>query len=58
MWFRSSHCDDKEFACVEVRLTPGAVDVRDSTDPDGPALTFPSESWTVFLGMLKDQGWA
>ncbi|MFE3502974.1 DUF397 domain-containing protein [Kitasatospora sp. NPDC059160] len=56
-WFKSSYCDDKEFACVEIRVVgPGAVAVRDSTDPDGPVLAFPAESWTAFLRMAGDSG--
>ncbi|MFI8461176.1 DUF397 domain-containing protein [Kitasatospora sp. NPDC085464] len=54
-WFTSSYCDDKEFACVEIRRAPGTVTVRDSKDPDGPVLTFPGESWAGFLGMLKSE---
>ncbi|MFG3229296.1 DUF397 domain-containing protein [Kitasatospora sp. NPDC048194] len=52
-WFKSSYCDNKQFACVEVRREPGAVAVRDSKDPDGPVLTFPGESWALFISMLR-----
>ncbi|WP_317620043.1 DUF397 domain-containing protein [Streptomyces sp. CBMA156] len=32
---------------------PGAVPVRDSKDPDGPALLFPSSSWTSFIEAVR-----
>ncbi|MGP4002969.1 DUF397 domain-containing protein [Streptomyces sp. 8N706] len=32
---------------------PGLVPVRDSKDPDGPALVFPAASWATFIGELK-----
>ncbi|MEH1016603.1 DUF397 domain-containing protein [Micromonospora sp. CPCC 206060] len=40
--------------CVEVadNLT-GIVGVRDSKDPDGPALTFTPTAWTAFLDTVK-----
>lgn len=33
---------------------PGIVPVRDSKDPDGPALVFPAASWTAFIAEVKD----
>jgi hypothetical protein len=32
---------------------PGAVPVRDSKVPHGPALAFPADSWAAFIGELK-----
>ncbi|MEV7976327.1 DUF397 domain-containing protein [Streptomyces sp. NPDC086519] len=32
---------------------PGAVPVRDSKTPDGPALIFEAGSWAAFIGKLK-----
>ena len=32
---------------------PGAVPVRDSKAPDGPALIFEADSWAAFIGKLK-----
>jgi Domain of unknown function (DUF397) len=40
--------------CVEVGTAPQSVAVRDSKDPDGPALVFSESEWDVFLGHLKD----
>lgn len=38
--------------CVEVRLAPHAVDVRDSKDRQGPVLTFEPDRWRAFLTTL------
>ncbi|TWF94722.1 DUF397 domain-containing protein [Saccharopolyspora dendranthemae] len=38
--------------CVEVAFVSEAVAVRDSKDPDGPALAFPADSWRRFLSSL------
>ena len=35
--------------CVEVAPTPDAVLVRDSKDPDGPALAVSRTAWRAFL---------
>jgi len=36
--------------CVEVaRNLPGVVAVRDSKDPDGPALVFTADEWRAFV---------
>ncbi|WP_131738568.1 DUF397 domain-containing protein [Actinomadura roseirufa] len=37
-WRRSSHSGDNGGDCVELAGLPGGVAVRDSKDPDGPAL--------------------
>ncbi|MGW6912795.1 DUF397 domain-containing protein [Kitasatospora sp. NPDC054939] len=47
-WRKSSHSGGNG-ACVEFRVpAAGAVDVRDSKDPEGPQLCFSSEAWTAF----------
>ena len=33
--------------------SPGAVPVRDSKVPHGPALTFGAGTWAAFIGELK-----
>ncbi|GAB2595305.1 DUF397 domain-containing protein [Streptomyces capparidis] len=49
-WRKSSHSGDTGGDCVEVAaLSPGVVAVRDSKDPDGPALTFTPEAFTAFV---------
>ncbi|MFD8083041.1 DUF397 domain-containing protein [Kitasatospora sp. NPDC059722] len=36
--------------CVEVAPEfPGLVPVRDSKDPNGPALVFPADAWRSFV---------
>ena len=35
------------------RDLPGAVAVRDSKDPDGPALAFAPEQWQSFTTQVK-----
>lgn len=41
--------------CVEVaRNLPGAVAVRDSKDPDGPALIFTPTDWKAFTAEIKN----
>ncbi|MFF9038546.1 DUF397 domain-containing protein [Streptomyces sp. NPDC014892] len=46
--------DDAGGACVEVKkLADGRVAVRQSTDPDGPALLFTPREMTTFLAGVK-----
>ncbi|MFC5034836.1 DUF397 domain-containing protein [Streptomyces sp. So13.3] len=47
-WRKSSHSSDEGGNCVEVAAHPAAVHVRDSKDPDGPALTFTPAAWADF----------
>ncbi|MEU5538222.1 DUF397 domain-containing protein [Streptomyces sp. NPDC020362] len=47
--------DDAGGACVEVKqLADGRVAVRQSTDPDGPALVFTSREMSSFLSGVKE----
>ncbi|MGW5140498.1 DUF397 domain-containing protein [Nocardia beijingensis] len=47
-WFKSSHSGGGA-DCVEVaHLAGGAVGVRDSKNPTGPALIFPPGEWDAF----------
>ncbi|NES16937.1 MULTISPECIES: DUF397 domain-containing protein [Micromonospora] len=40
--------------CVEVADNlPGVVAVRDSKDPQGPALTFTPEEWSAFVTFAR-----
>jgi hypothetical protein len=39
--------------CVEVRLDPTTVAVRDSKDTGGPQLTLQSRNWQQFLDAVK-----
>ncbi|WP_280358533.1 DUF397 domain-containing protein [Nocardia otitidiscaviarum] len=48
-WFKSSRSANQE-ACVETaHLANGAVGVRDSKDPTGPALIFAPVAWDAFV---------
>ncbi|MGW4647983.1 DUF397 domain-containing protein [Kitasatospora sp. NPDC004289] len=52
-WRKSSHSGGGG-ACVEVAdHVPGLVPVRDSKDPDGPALLFPAVSFSAFVRAVK-----
>ena len=51
-WRRSSHSTAAN-TCVEAGALPsGRVAVRDSKDPSGPALLFPTQAWTTFVWSL------
>lgn len=55
VWRKSTKSGDNGGACVEVAGNlPGIVAVRDSKNPDGPALIFTPEEWRVFIGGAKD----
>jgi hypothetical protein len=54
-WRKSSYSNNGEGACVEVSDgLPGIVPVRDSKDPHGPALVFPTQAWAAFLAGVKE----
>jgi hypothetical protein len=53
-WRKSSYSQANGGECIEVAdsLT-NLVPVRDSKDPEGPALTFPASAWTAFVAEVK-----
>ncbi|MFE0425375.1 DUF397 domain-containing protein [Streptomyces sp. NPDC058953] len=52
-WRKSSYSGDED-NCVEFADNVlGAVPVRDSKDPHGPALSFTTPAWTAFVHMVK-----
>ncbi|MCZ7459974.1 DUF397 domain-containing protein [Streptomyces sp. WMMC940] len=54
MWRKSSHSGGSSGDCLEVNDSCAArVPVRDSKNPDGPAVVFGPLAWTAFVGSLK-----
>jgi hypothetical protein len=51
-WRKSSRSATRS-TCVEVARTNGAVAVRDSKDPDGPALLVSPAAFARFLANLR-----
>ncbi|GIM85957.1 DUF397 domain-containing protein [Salinispora arenicola] len=55
-WRKSSKSGNNGGACVEVADNlPGVVGVRDSKDPQGPALVFGPAAWRTFVTQLPDR---
>ncbi|WP_240958255.1 DUF397 domain-containing protein [Streptomyces barkulensis] len=53
-WRKSSHSGPDNGDCVEVADGfSGAVPVRDSKNPGGPALVFPERAWSAFMAEMK-----
>ncbi|WP_327006856.1 DUF397 domain-containing protein [Dactylosporangium sp. NBC_01737] len=54
VWRKSTRSGSNGGNCVEVAGNlPGVVAVRDSKDPDGPALTFEAATFVAFVEGLK-----
>jgi Domain of unknown function (DUF397) len=52
-WRKSSYSAQAN-DCVETgRLASKGMAVRDSKDPNGPALVFPAGAWSSFLAAVK-----
>ncbi|WP_377268861.1 DUF397 domain-containing protein [Peterkaempfera sp. SMS 1(5)a] len=53
-WRKSSYSNQDGGNCVEIADgVPGAVPVRDSKDPHGPALLFRADAWAAFVAAVK-----
>ncbi|KAF4407013.1 DUF397 domain-containing protein [Streptomyces lycii] len=53
-WRKSSYSGNEGGSCLEVLDgQPGGVPVRDSKNPDGPALVFPATGWSSFISAVK-----
>jgi Domain of unknown function (DUF397) len=53
-WRKSTHSGINNGDCVEIADNiPDAIPVRDSKNPEGPALHFTPEAWAAFVGALK-----
>ncbi|MFF3762674.1 DUF397 domain-containing protein [Streptomyces sp. NPDC001922] len=48
-WRKSSYSGDTGGQCVEIFPAPCTVAVRDSKDPNGPALTFTPDAFAAFV---------
>jgi hypothetical protein len=53
-WLKSSRSGPACDNCVEVAFVDDAIVVRDSKNPDGPALIFTPAEWDAFVGGAKD----
>ncbi|MFC5661957.1 DUF397 domain-containing protein [Kitasatospora misakiensis] len=52
-WFKSTYSSNGG-QCIEVSNSlPGTVPVRDSKDPEGPALAFPVTAWQAFVTAVR-----
>ncbi|MFJ6213780.1 DUF397 domain-containing protein [Streptomyces sp. NPDC092296] len=55
-WFKSSYSDNGG-QCIQVAAnlatTHGLVPIRDSKDPNGPVLNFPTPSFAAFITSIK-----
>ncbi|HMG63806.1 MAG TPA: DUF397 domain-containing protein [Streptosporangiaceae bacterium] len=54
-WSKSARSGPTGGNCVEVAfLTGGDVALRNSRQPDGPALVFTAAEWDAFIGGARD----
>ncbi|WP_084693187.1 DUF397 domain-containing protein [Actinomadura atramentaria] len=52
-WRKSTHSGGNGGACVEVAGFTPATGIRDSKDPDGPALFLTANAWHTFTTQTK-----
>jgi hypothetical protein len=54
VWRKSTRSGAYSDNCVEVAFLDGAIAVRDSKRPDGPALVVTPAEWGFFVAGTKD----
>lgn len=52
-WQTSSWSGANGGNCIQVADLPGTIAVRDSKDPNGPALLFTPAEWAAFTAQVK-----
>ncbi|MFH8806388.1 DUF397 domain-containing protein [Streptomyces hygroscopicus] len=52
-WFKSSYSGGSNGDCLEVARGHADIPVRDSKNPDGPALVFGPSAWSAFVSAVK-----
>jgi hypothetical protein len=52
-WRKSTYSTGQGGECIEVADGLPVIPVRDSKDPEGPALVFNPAAWTAFITDLK-----
>ncbi|MEU3754519.1 DUF397 domain-containing protein [Streptomyces olivoreticuli] len=50
--FRKSSYSSGNESCVEIALSPDLISIRDSKNPNGPALHFTSLAYRLFIRTL------
>ncbi|MEV0372013.1 DUF397 domain-containing protein [Streptomyces sp. NPDC050636] len=53
-WRKSSYSGDKGGDCVEIATLPTTIAIRDSKNPEGPALTFPPAAFSAFVAAVAN----
>ena len=52
-WFKSSYSGSGGGQCIEVATSVTTVHVRDSKDPEAPALAFSDDAWASFVAFAR-----
>ncbi|MFD8864896.1 DUF397 domain-containing protein [Streptomyces sp. NPDC059590] len=52
-WFKSSYSGGSNGDCLEIARGHADIPVRDSKDPNGPALVFEPSSWSAFVSAIR-----
>lgn len=54
-WRKSSHSSPDADSCLEVLdHHPTGIPVRDSKNPNGPAVVFPAAGWSSFVTAVRN----